>query len=459
MAFLTTNPSPFIINVPELQNVQTSATGASGFTSLSNTINDILTYLNTANSQININTIGSQTSGAITFTSNINLSNSVITFLGSNLLGSNVLNGPANYIAFQVNGIEQARLTTTGLGIGVTNPAVKLDVNGTTRINGSLGIGTATPNYSLDVVGSGRFSDTVYAPFVRGSTISASTIYSQNVYANAFIGAVSYGQNVVASTFTGEMAYISTFSGETVYASTVNCGLVYASSVNCGLVYASTFSGETVYASTVNCGLVYASTFSGETVYASTVNSGLVYASTFSGETVYASSVNCGLVFGSTFGGETVYASTFNGQSGLLSSIGVGILAPELPLDVQGGGIIRGPLYVSSFGALSSQTGNVIVSGDVFANGFFYPSDPLLKRDIRPYISHGLPEPVEFIWRSNGNRDIGVLANEIASLEPACVTRSVTGQLNVDYPKLTVLLLAEVRDLKAQMSTLMARLP
>ena len=429
MAFLTTNPSPFIINVPELQNVQTSATGSSGFTSLSNTINDILTYLNTANSQININTIGSQTSGAITFTSNINLSNSVITFLGSNLLGSNVLNGPANYIAFQVNGIEQARLTTTGLGIGVTNPAVKLDVNGTTRINGSLGIGTATPNYSLDVVGSGRFSDTVYAPFVRGSTISASTIYSQNVYANAFIGAVSYGQNVVASTFTGEMAYISTFSGETVYASTVNCGLVYASSVNCGLVYASTFSGETVYASTVNSGLVY------------------------------ASSVNCGLVFGSTFGGETVYASTFNGQSGLLSSIGVGILAPELPLDVQGGGIIRGPLYISSFGALSSQTGNVIVSGDVFANGFFYPSDPLLKRDIRPYISHGLPEPVEFVWRSNGNRDIGVLANEIASLEPACVTRSVTGQLNVDYPKLTVLLLAEVRDLKAQMSTLMARLP
>jgi hypothetical protein len=110
---------------------------------------------------------------------------------------------------------------------------------------------------------------------------------------------------------------------------------------------------------------------------------------------VYASTLNSGLVFGSTFGGETVYASTFNGQSGLLSSIGVGILAPELPLDVQGGGIIRGPLYISSFGALSSQTGNVIVSGDVFANGFFYPSDPLLKRDIRPYISHGLPEPVE----------------------------------------------------------------
>lgn len=276
MAFLTTNPSPFIINVPELQNVQNSATGASGLSALSNTINDILTYVNTANSQININTIGAGTTGTITFTSNINLSNSVITFLGSNLLGSNLLNGPGNFIAFQVNSVEQARLTPTGFGIGTTSPALKLDVNGSARITNSLGIGTATP---------------------------------------------------------------------------------------------------------------------------------------------------------------------------------------LLPLDVLGGAIINGPLYVSSFGATSSQTGNIIASGDVFANGFFYPSDPLLKRDIVSYISPGLPTPVEFNWRSNGMRDIGVLADEVARLEPACVTRGPAGTLTVDYAKLTVLLCAEVRILKSQISTLTARLP
>lgn len=276
MAFLTTNPSPFIINVPELQNVQNSATGASGISALSNTLNDILTYINTANSQININTIGSATTGAITFTSNINLSNAVITFLGSNLLGSNLLNGPGNYIAFQVNSIEQARLTTTGLGIGTTSPALKLDVNGSARITSNLGIGTATP---------------------------------------------------------------------------------------------------------------------------------------------------------------------------------------QLPLDVQGGAIVRGPLYVSTFGAVSSQTGNVIASGDIFANGFFYPSDPLLKRDIISYISPGLPTPVEFNWHSNGKRDIGFLADEVARFEPACVMRGPAGTLTVDYAKLTVLLCAEVHDLKHQISTLAARLP
>ena len=300
MAFLTTNPSPFIINVPEFQNVVTSATGASGFSALSNTLNDILTYINTANSQININTIGASTAGNITFTSNINLSNSVITFLGSNLLGSNTLNGPAGFLAFQVNGTEQARLTTTGFGIGTTSPSQKLDVNGSAVISGSVGIGTAAPAYTLDVNGDARVSGTFYA-----STINA-----------------------------GNQAFV-----------------------------------------------------------------------------------------------------------------------------LSGGTIIRGPLYVSSFGILPSQTGDIIASGDIYANGNFYPSDPVLKQDIHVYNSPGLPTPVEFNWRKNGERDIGVLADEVLALEPSCATRGPSGFLTVDYAKLSVLLLAEVRTLKAQMSTVTARLP
>jgi hypothetical protein len=276
MAFLTTNPSPFLINVPELQNVQTSATGAGGLATLQNSINDILTYINTANSQININTIGSSSTGSVTFSSNINLSNSEITFLGSNLLSSNALNGPANFIAFQVNSVEQARLTTTGLGLGTTAPFAKLHVEGS--------------------------------------------------------------------------AYIS-------------------------------------------------------------------------------------------------------------SNLGIGVQAPLLPLDLLGGAIVRGPLYVSSFGAVSSQTGNIITTGDIFAQGFFYPSDPTLKTNIRSYAPVGLPRPVEFDWIRNGERDIGVLADEVERLEPVCVTRAPNGSMTVDYPKLTVLLLAEVQGLKEQMSTVMARLP
>ena len=297
MAFLTTNPSPFLINVPELQNVVNSATGGSGLASLSNTINDILTYVNTANSQLNINTIGSSTNGSVTFTSNINLSNSQITFLGSNLLGSNTLNGAAGFLAFQVSGVEQARLTTTGLGLGTTTPSAKLSVNGSATVTSNLAAGSATVTSNL------------------------------------------------------------------------------------------------------------------------------------------------------TAGSATV------------SSMYIGLTSAKLPLDVQGGAIIRGPLYVSSFGAVSSATGNIIASGDMFANGFFYPSDMRLKTNISPYVCSELPTPVSFNWRSNGEYDIGVLADEVARIEPACVTISPSGFQTVDYAKLSVLLLAEVRSLKAQMSTVLARLP
>lgn len=263
MAYLTTNPSPFLINVPELQNVLTSATGASSTQALSNTLNDILNFIDTANSQVNINTIGSQTTSAVTFTSNINLSNSIIQFLGSNLLGSNTLNGPAGHLAFQVSGIERARLTTAGLTVG---------------------------------------------------------------------------------------------------------GPVTAS----GFITSDTIPG------------------------------------------------------------------------------------PEFLNDLSGAAIVRGPLYVSTFGAV---VGNIVASGTVTANGIVYPSDSRLKKNLVEYVSPGLPTPYRFDWRSSGEADIGVLADEVRILEPACVKTAANGMLTVDYPRLCVLLLAEVRDLKAKVQELTARLP
>lgn len=400
MAYLTTNPSPFIINVPELQNVQNSATGASGLSALSNTINDILTYVNTANSQININTIGAGTTGTITFTSNINLSNSVITFLGSNLLGSNLLNGPGNFIAFQVNSVEQARLTPTGFGIGTTSPVLNLDVNGSARITNSLGIGTATPAYPLDVNGSA---------IVRGA-----------FYASTFGAASSINLFVDSSQIV------------TVNSNGVGIGITPSNSLDVvGNAYIS--------------GNLEASTFGSVEAVKLLVDG-----------SEFARLTSTGL------GIQTItprFSLDVVGNVYIDSNLGIGVSSFLLPLDVKGGAIVRGPLYVSSFGATSSQTGNIIASGDVFANGFFYPSDPLLKRDIVSYISPGLPTPVEFNWRSNGMRDIGVLADEVARLEPACVTRSPAGTLTVDYAKLTVLLCAEVRILKSQISTLTARLP
>ncbi|NBO83726.1 MAG: hypothetical protein EBU75_13200, partial [Betaproteobacteria bacterium] len=136
MAFLTTNPSPFLINVPELQNVLTSAVGDVGF---SNAIIGLQTVINSANATANLSAIGSaDTSSAITIRNNLNLSNVGIEFLGSNLLTSNVLNGVDGYLAFQISGTEVARLTTGGLGIGTTTPVGSLDIAGPATIRGLL---------------------------------------------------------------------------------------------------------------------------------------------------------------------------------------------------------------------------------------------------------------------------------------------------------------------------------
>jgi len=137
---------------------------------------------------------------------------------------------------------------------------------------------------------------------------------------------------------------------------------------------------------------------------------------------------------------------------------GVGTTAPLATLDVNGGALVRGSLYISTMGLpLSSTLGNLYADGDLFANGILYPSDPSLKTDIREYVSRGLPEPVRFRWKSDGEEDIGVLADDILRLEPACVQKTRNGTLTVDYPKLVVVCLAEIKALKARVATLEVR--
>lgn len=122
-------------------------------------------------------------------------------------------------------------------------------------------------------------------------------------------------------------------------------------------------------------------------------------------------------------------------------------------LFMTGPNITYGSIYISSFGSpLNSTIGNLYADGDLFATGIKYPSDPALKANIIPYELHrALPEPVEFTWKSNGQRDIGVLASDVADIEPACVHTHASGMRSVDYPKLVVLCLAELKQLREQL--------
>ena len=140
------------------------------------------------------------------------------------------------------------------------------------------------------------------------------------------------------------------------------------------------------------------------------------------------------------------------------AGLGVGVASPQASVDVNGSELIRGSLYISTMGAPISPTlGNLYADGNLYANGTFYPSDIKLKQNVVPYISPGLPTPVRFEWKATGKADIGVIANEVAKIEPACVQSTPSGTLTVDYSKLTVLLLAEVQTLKTQVTALEAQ--
>jgi hypothetical protein len=113
MASITTNPSPYLINIPELQNVLTSATGAGSFTTLSNSVTDVLSLVNPTTGALSINTLNTISGTTITFRNDINLSNAAILWNGVNLLTSNTLSGTGR-LSFQVDRQEKAYLTADG---------------------------------------------------------------------------------------------------------------------------------------------------------------------------------------------------------------------------------------------------------------------------------------------------------------------------------------------------------
>jgi len=122
------------------------------------------------------------------------------------------------------------------------------------------------------------------------------------------------------------------------------------------------------------------------------------------------------------------------------TALGVGTVRPLATLDVVGTALIRSTLSVSS---------SIYASGDMYANGVFYPSDERLKKDVVAYTTKGVIDPVRFTWSSSGTPDIGVIAQDVWKVEPACVHSTPTGVLNVDYAKLVVVCLAELRDLRS----------
>jgi len=94
------------------------------------------------------------------------------------------------------------------------------------------------------------------------------------------------------------------------------------------------------------------------------------------------------------------------------------------------------------------------VEGGVYAQSYSCPSDVRFKTEIQP-LSGVLEKlenltPVSFTWKENapnaGKRDIGIIGQELQKYFPELVSIDQQGYLNVDYSKLSVILLEAIKE-------------
>ena len=108
------------------------------------------------------------------------------------------------------------------------------------------------------------------------------------------------------------------------------------------------------------------------------------------------------------------------------------------------------------------------VSGNVQAQSFLYSSDVRLKKDIKSLDGYDLArklEGVAFTWKNNGQRDIGLIAQEVEKVVPELVVTDANGMKSVKYGNIAAILVEafkrqdqQVRELKQQNLDLELRL-
>ena len=109
-----------------------------------------------------------------------------------------------------------------------------------------------------------------------------------------------------------------------------------------------------------------------------------------------------------------------------------------------------GNIYVSSAtSVVGCGSGNIFCDGQVYATGLPCPSDQTLKKDIVEFEGvSDLPIPVRFKWKKTDKEDVGFIAQEMKEIFPECVSVHPKGYQTIDYAKLTVICIDEIRKLK-----------
>jgi Chaperone of endosialidase len=140
------------------------------------------------------------------------------------------------------------------------------------------------------------------------------------------------------------------------------------------------------------------------------------------------------------------------------------------PTQTAPAGNVGAPLNVSSTGQVKAggiSIGSLIVTGastfngDVSAPAFLYSSDKTLKKGIET-LTESLSKVlglrgVSFQWKSDGRKDIGLIAQEVEKVVPEAVhTNSSTGLKSVEYGNIVGLLIEAVKAQQVEIDALKA---
>ncbi|MFA6158640.1 MAG: tail fiber domain-containing protein [Candidatus Paceibacterota bacterium] len=135
------------------------------------------------------------------------------------------------------------------------------------------------------------------------------------------------------------------------------------------------------------------------------------------------------------------------------------------------GGNVSEPINASSssqtkVGGLSlgslNVTGNASAVGSMSAASFLYSSDRSLKENIQTFANPlatvlGL-RGVSFTWKKGGQKDFGVIAQEVEKVIPEAVHINVgTGLKSVEYGNLVGVLIEAIKAQQVEIDALKAR--